>query len=79
MILPFYIIRGDDIVTKDLYFNPQPELADPLDEIVGERIVVIDNDDHGHNRISQTWNGQDTQGRVNSKSPSLPKFPFHVP
>ena len=40
------LIDRDLVVAKDLDFQPGRNLAQPLDEVVGEAVVVIDQDEH---------------------------------
>src|SRR5438309_8604214 len=41
------LIDGDLIVAEDLNVEPRIDLAQPLDKVVRERVVVIDDEDHG--------------------------------
>ena len=38
---------GDFVVAEDLYIKGGIQLADPLDQVVSEGIVVVDDQDHG--------------------------------
>ena len=41
------LVDRDLIVAKDLDVERRIDLAQPLHEVVGERIVVVDDEDHG--------------------------------
>ena len=42
----FHLGHADLIVAAD--FNLRPQLSQILDEVVGERIVVVEHEDHSH-------------------------------
>ena len=37
-----------NVVAKDADFDPGAQFPDPLDEVIGEGVVIIDEDDHIH-------------------------------
>ena len=42
-----HLVDRDLVVAKDLDVERRIDLAQPLHEVVGERVVVVDDDDHG--------------------------------
>ena len=42
------LVERDLVVADDLQVERRVDLAEPLDEVVGERVVVVDQEDHGH-------------------------------
>ena len=46
-VVLFDLIDGDLVVAVDLHPAGGVDFTDPLDQVVGERVVVVDEDDHG--------------------------------
>ncbi len=52
-------IESDLVIAMHLHFRTQ--FSEVLDEVVGERIVVVDDKQHGRESTGRTWRGQPLQ------------------